>query len=603
MKVLDGITQGSPEWLAARTQYFTASEAPAMMGASKYQTRSELLHQKFTGLTPDVDRNKQALFDRGHASEAAARTILEEFTGEEFFPITAVDDTGKLLASVDGITMGDDVLFEHKLWSESLAAQVRAGDLEPHYTWQLEQQLLVTGAKKVIFVCSDGTRENWVQMEYLPVPGRAENLVAAWNQFSIDLAVYELPAAAAAAPTGRTPDTLPALFITVKGEVTASNLAEFKETALTAIRSVNRELTTDQDFADAEKAVKWCEEVESRLKASKEHALSQTASIDQLFKVMDEINAEARATRLDLDKLVKARKLSLKSELLIGAQTALGDFLRTKNAKLGRDYIPQIPVDFAGAIHGKKSFDSMRSALNAALANSKIEANRICDKIEANLTMLREKGKDHGFLFNDVSQLVTMETDHLDMLVDKRISDHAAEQKRKEEETRERIRAEEVAKLAREAEAAKRKADAEQAEAARVAAAAELKAAQASPEGAELSPAAQALNEAEGAKRFAATHPAAANVVPMPTPQESAARILAARLPDRPSAPPTLSLGQIGTRLGFSPTAAFLSTLGFEGERVKGAVLFHEHQFTEICDALDEHIVGVRGKYRVTEAA
>lgn len=194
MKILVGIIQGSPEWLAARTQYFTASEAPAMMGTSKYQTRSELMHQKATSLTPEIDRNKQALFDRGHASEAAARAILEQLSGEEFFPITAVDDSGKLLASVDGITMGDDVLFEHKLWSESLAAQVRSGELEPHYTWQLEQQLLVTGAMKVIFVCSDGTLENWEQMEYLPVPGRAEKLVAGWAQFDKDLADYTPPA-------------------------------------------------------------------------------------------------------------------------------------------------------------------------------------------------------------------------------------------------------------------------------------------------------------------------------------------------------------------------------------------------------------------------
>ena len=76
------------------------------------------------------------------------------------------------------------------------------------------------------------------------------------------------------------------------GAVTASNLAEFKATALGAIRSVNRELKTDQDFADAEKAVKWCRR-RSRLKAAK-NALSQTANIDALFKALDDIGAEAQ---------------------------------------------------------------------------------------------------------------------------------------------------------------------------------------------------------------------------------------------------------------------------------------------------------------------
>ena len=41
---------------------------------------------------------------------------------------------------------------------------------------------------------------------------------------------------------------------------------------LAAIRSVNRDLKTDTDFADAEKAVKWCCEVEARLKASAQGA-------------------------------------------------------------------------------------------------------------------------------------------------------------------------------------------------------------------------------------------------------------------------------------------------------------------------------------------
>ena len=177
MKIIK-VTQGTHEWAALRAHHNTASEAPAMMGVSKYQTRDELLRQKVTGLVPEVNRQQQAIFDRGHVAEAAARDLLEVDTGDEFYPITAVSDDNTLLASMDGITLDDTTLFEHKLWNEKLAARVRAGDLEPHYYWQLEQQLLVSGAERVIFVCSDGTRDNWVQMEYLPVAGRAAQLVA-----------------------------------------------------------------------------------------------------------------------------------------------------------------------------------------------------------------------------------------------------------------------------------------------------------------------------------------------------------------------------------------------------------------------------------------
>lgn len=55
--------------------------------------------------------------------------------------------------------------------------------------------------------------------------------------------------------------------------------------------------------------------------------------------------------------------------------------------------------------------------------------------------------------------------------------------------------------------------------------------------------------------------------------------------------PPTLRLGQIGTLLGFNLTADQLRALGFEpAGRDKAAVLYHEHNFPNICVALIERI-------------
>ena len=51
-RVTHDCAQGSAEWHALRARHFTASEASAMLGVSKYQTRDELLHQKHTGLAP-----------------------------------------------------------------------------------------------------------------------------------------------------------------------------------------------------------------------------------------------------------------------------------------------------------------------------------------------------------------------------------------------------------------------------------------------------------------------------------------------------------------------------------------------------------------------
>jgi len=449
---IHNVAQGSQAWHALRANYFTASEAPAMMGASKQMKRTELLHAKKTGLDRDVSWWVQKnLFDKGHEAEALARPILEARIGEDLFPVVGTE--GDLLASLDGCTILGDVLFEHKMWNEQLAADVRAGSLDPHYYWQLEQQLLVSGAEKVIFVCSDGTEENFVSMEYAPVPGRAATLVAGWKQFQADLLDFT-PAEVVPEAVGKTPESLPALRIEVTGMVTASNLEQFKAHSLAVFGSINTELETDQHFADAEKAVKWCGDVEERLEAAKQHALSQTESIDALFRTIDEISAEARAKRLMLDKLVKARKLSIREDIVMDAAKALQAHIDQINASLsGKARMPAVPADFAGAIKGKKTISSLRDSADSELARAKVSASQIGDGIRSNLASLDELAADYLFLFNDVQQLVLKANDDLVALVKVRISEHQKAEEQKAEAQREQIRQQELKRIEEEAKA------------------------------------------------------------------------------------------------------------------------------------------------------
>lgn len=452
---IHNVAQGSEAWHALRANYHTASEAPAMMGASKQMKRTELLHAKKTGLDRDISWWVQKnLFDKGHEAEALARPILEGRIGEDLFPIVGTE--GDLLASLDGCTMLGEIIFEHKMWNEQLAADVRVGDLDAHYYWQLEQQLLVSGAEKVIFVCSDGTEENFVSMDYFPVQGRAAKLLAGWKQFEEDLAVFE-PTAAVVEAVGKTPETLPALRIEVTGMVTASNLEQFKAHSLAVFGGINTDLQTDQHFADAEKTVKWCGDVEERLAAAKQHALSQTESIDALFRAIDEISAQARAKRLELDKLVKARKVAIRDEIVIGAAKAMQDHLDKINASFGgKVRMPAIKADFAGAIKGKKTISSLRDAAESELARAKIDASQIGDSIRTNLESLRSLAKDHAFLFNDAQQLVLKDNEDLVSLIKVRISEHKAAQEAELERQREEIRQQELKRIAAEqAEAAK----------------------------------------------------------------------------------------------------------------------------------------------------
>lgn len=543
MKTLD-VTQGTPEWHAIRAQHFTASEAPAMLGVSKYQTRSDLLHQKKTGLAPEVDAATQRLFDTGHATEAAARPIVERMVGEDLYPV--VGTRGNLLASLDGIDMLETVIFEHKALNQSLVQQIAAGELEPHYWAQLEQQLYVSGAERAIFVCSDGTEDNFHHLEYRPVPGRIEQILAGWKQFEEDLAAFEPEAPAAPKAVGRTPETLPALRIEVTGMVTNSNLDAFKAHALDVIGAINRNLVTDQDFADAEQAVKWCGDVEDRLKAAKQHALSQTESIDRLFGALDDIAAEARSTRLELDKLVKAMKEQRRLEIKTGAESAFAAHVAAINKRLGRVQLPPVRADFAAVMKGKRTISSLQDAADTELARLKIEANAAAEAIETNLASLRSLAADHAFLFNDAQHLVLKDNEALEAIIKSRIADHEAEEKAKAaaraEAERERIREEERAALA----------------------------AEAPPQ-----PVAELSDTAFVAEltRTLDLHPTASATL---QPADDGQRI---------------KLGDINARLGFSLTADFLRSIGIESVgRDRAAVLYRASDFGRICSSLIAHI-------------
>ena len=573
--VLD-LAPNTPAWLAHRAQHLNASDAPAMMGCSQFKTRAQLLHEMHTGIAPDVDAATQRRFDEGHRIEALTRPLAEEIIGDDLAPQVAVK--GRLSASLDGLTLMGDVAWECKTLNDVLLTVLVDGaavsDVPLMYRVQLEQQLHCSGAARTLFQAAKWQGDALVEERhvwYEPDLALRAQIIAGWAQFDVDLATYVPPPTEAAPAVGKAPDTLPALRIEVTGMVTASNLAEFKETALFAIRSVNRDLSTDQDFADATKAVKWCEDVETRLKAAKEHALSQTASIDALFKTIDDISAEARRVRLDLDKLVTRRKTEVKEEIVKAGYDALQAHITGLNRRLDPrvNYLPTIASDFAGVIKGLRTIYSLRNAIDTELARAKIEASGIADRIDANLKTLAAAGEDVQALFADRQTLVLKPAEDLAAVVANRIAERRAAEERRIEADRARIRAEEQARLAREAEAA---------EADRVA---------------------QLARIARDAQAAAMIQAAAK----MPSIEESRVgeiiRSLAAPAPTPPAATtgpaPTLTVGQIAERLApLKIDAAGLQALGFARQQRPGAAThFLASDWYGIKNAIVRHIGGL----------
>jgi putative phage-type endonuclease len=449
MKIIE-LIQGSPEWHAHRAKHFNASDAPAMMGASKYKSRTDLLKELSTGITPEIDPATQRRFDAGHAAEAAARPIVEARLGESLYPVTGTEtvDGLNLSASFDGITMLHDAGWESKLLNADLVDSVRAEELEPHYYWQLEHQLLVSGAERIYFTTSDGTDENTHGFWYYPVPERRAKLIAGWKQFAEDLANYqhvEATPEVVAAPI----EALPALLVQVEGRVVATNMDAFKEKASAFIATIKTELKTDQDFADADKMAKFLGDGEKQLDAVKAQAQAQAASIDEVFRTIDAVKEQMRTTRLKLEKLVKTEKENRKGEIVSQAQSALMEHRAKLTQRLGGDFLPPIVSgQFAEAIKGLKSLDSMRDKVSTVLANLKIEASEIADRIIDNQKVLNDVDDIYVSLFeHDLKTTLLKERDDFKATVFTRVEEH----KQRMEAERERIRREEEAKAQREA--------------------------------------------------------------------------------------------------------------------------------------------------------
>jgi predicted phage-related endonuclease len=571
------VMQGSAEWLAARAAcHGTASEAAAMMGKHKYMSRTELLEQRKTGITKEVDAAKQALFNRGHEAEAKARPLAEKIIGEELSPTTIVLEVEglKLLASLDGITFGDDVDFEHKLYSESLAEQVRSETLEEHYTIQMDQELLVSGAEKCLFMTSDGTEENCVWMWYRSTPEKQAALIAGWKQFHKDLADY-VPREIKEAPKAEVVIELPALFVHAVGEITQSNMKEFGAALAARLEEVRAiELVTDQDFANAKGAAKMFRDQIIKLKATKEAMLSQTVTIGEASRMIDAWSEDLRVTALQLEKDVEREDLAKKRAMVTAADYAFVEHMKALEAEVKPIRLVIAEPNFAEAIKGKRNYASMQDAVDTLLSQAKASADQAAQDVRNKLAWCKTNAEGYGFLFADLQQIIFKPAEDFQLLIISRIEQHKKDEAAKLEAERERIRQEEEikARAAAAEEQAKR-------EAAEQAAKLEQLKQTAS------TPASQTVQQAA----FEVTTTGIALVSTSANDEGVSQSVIPTKeVVDDGS---TMKLGDIAKLLGFSLTEQFIEELGIKPTgRERNAVLYRCADFPAICERLIANI-------------
>ena len=436
-RITHNLIQSSPEWHTFRAQHFGASEANAVLGLSPYKTRDELLHEKATGLTKEVNAATQRIFDNGHIVEGLALPIVEKMTGVDFSPI--VMSYGKLSASSDGLSFDSEIAWENKQFNKSHFEQVKNGELPEMHWPQCQQVLHVTGAEKLFFTISDGTEENTVGVWVYPDEEKINKLLSAWEQFEKDLANY-VPPVQVEKVVAETVDALPVPSVVVRGEITASNITEITPKFDNYLANIKTELSTDQDFADAEANAKNCRETAKRIEALQENIIAQMISVNEVNSILDNYKEAFNKVGLRLEKAVKEQKEHIKTNAIMNAKAEYEKYVTTLNeglpVLLSRELVCP---NFAEAIKGVKTIESMQSRINDALAKGKVDAAAYAVNVKAKVAYVSEAIQGYEHLFK-VIDLVFKDIDYIKLHIqsvkdaeDKRKAEYEAQIKAKAE--------------------------------------------------------------------------------------------------------------------------------------------------------------------------
>lgn len=173
------LQQGSQAWHEHRLKYRNASETPAVMGVSPWLSPEQFMEIKTGRRVQEVTYPMK----RGMKLEPAARAAYEDETGLIVEPCVVLD--GEYSASLDGITLQEDLILEIKCPMKGKDSEtwqaVAAGNVPAHYYWQVQHQLMVSGAACCHFYVFDGT--DGLFLDVGPSPEDMDKLRSAWDLF------------------------------------------------------------------------------------------------------------------------------------------------------------------------------------------------------------------------------------------------------------------------------------------------------------------------------------------------------------------------------------------------------------------------------------
>lgn len=534
--------QGSPEWVANRRTTFNASELAAAIGIHPNIIRNELIRLYARGTEIEYsDYVKNVIFQNGHRVEKIIRVLVEQHLEDDFIPKVFVLD-GKYACSLDGQTIIGDTNLEIKQFARELYEAVANGILPDHHKPQVQQGLWITGASRTIFAVSAEDEQSFVSMEVFPDPEFIDTIPRIWSKFADDCANYTDIEQVSFLNEVEKDDRLPVVKLSSGGISVASNIKNWfslKKQAFDKLpvdinaESIGEFQTTKDNF---EEALPLIQHLRKGLEENAKPLVDVIAELVSIEKYLKKGVSHCTNTLTEFRRSIRQEACDKATEEFLA-------YVAEKNKDLPVQIDVQSP-DFMACCNRTKNHDSLSSAIGAELANARIEVDKIEEVLREKITWYSGIAEGYSHLFGDLQEIIYKDDEHFRLLVTTRIEQH-------------------------------KKAEADRLEADKLMADAH----NAAPIPEPAQPVAQPVFQQEQIQE--------------PIQEQPAEKVTAATNDESPitqRGEPTLKLGDINSRLGFTVTCDFLSSLGFDAHSVGAKKLYHEEDFRLICDAIVQHI-------------
>lgn len=225
------------------------------------------------------------------------------------------------------------------------------------------------------------------------------------------------------------------LILRISGSVQQSNLADFEETANAVLESINLDLQTDEDFAEAEQNIKSCQLIETRLKNAKNDALNNTKEISDLISTIDRLDAKFRQTRLNLKGKVTTEKEARRNEIVDRAKNHLSGMLLQSPVRHA------FAIDFKAiqeATKGKRSLSKMEVAVREVVTSEELRLANQEQDFQVNLFAIQKAERENtGLRFDDKNNLALSPPETVAAIITSRILQFKIDMQEKERKDRE----------------------------------------------------------------------------------------------------------------------------------------------------------------------